>query len=279
METPTLFVEYFPLLVALCGAGAVAGITAGLFGNGGGFVIVPALVTVFETYSNVKSELIYTAVGTSLACITVTTARAIYAHKVKGVVDFEVIGSWASWVFLGVVTGVTLASFVNASALFFIFSAGVFAYSIYFLFPNLLTQRENTPAMPRGLPRAALASGLGTISSLLGIGGGTITVITMVTCGRSVHQAVATASGIGFVIGITGAIGFLYLGLGQPHSLTGSLGYINLPALALISSLSIITAPIGASWAHRLDDNKLKRLFGGYLVLAAASMLYKGIVL
>ena len=279
MESLTLFSEHFPLLVALCGAGAIAGITAGLFGNGGGFVIVPALVTVFESYSDAKSELIYTAVGTSLACITITTARAIYAHRLKGAVDFDVIGSWAFWVFLGVLTGISLASFVNASALFFMFSAGVFAYSIYFLFPDLLTPSENAPAMPSGLPRAALASGLGTFSSLLGIGGGTITVITMVTCGRSIHQAVATASGIGFVIGLTGAIGFLYLGLGQPHALVGSLGYINLPALALISSLSIFTAPIGASWAHRLDGKKLKRIFGVYLVFAAASMLYKGIVL
>ncbi|MGR8921503.1 MAG: sulfite exporter TauE/SafE family protein [Gammaproteobacteria bacterium] len=266
-----------PLVAALCAAGAAAGITAGLFGNGGGFVIVPAMVTLLEHHAQTSSELIFTAIGTSLACITVTTARAIYAHHLKGAVDFEVVLSWAAWVFLGVMLGLSVVSFVDATALFFLFSAGVFAYSLYFLFPDAFAPRRSNPAMPTGIPRAALASGLGAFSSLLGIGGGTVTVITMVTCGRPIHQAVATASGIGFVIGLSGTLGFVFLGLGQPQLLFGSLGYVNVPALLVISSLALLTAPVGAGWAHRLDARVLKRVFGVYLVFASASMLYKGL--
>ncbi|MEM7541763.1 MAG: sulfite exporter TauE/SafE family protein [Pseudomonadota bacterium] len=266
-----------PLIGALCLAGAMAGITAGLFGNGGGFVIVPAMVTLLEKYAQASGDIIYTAIGTSLACISVTTARAIYAHHLKGAVDFELILSWALWVFMGVMVGISLVSFVDATALFFLFSAGVFLYSIYFLFPDTFTFDRTAPAMPSGGARAALASGLGAFSSILGIGGGTITVITMVTCGRPIHQAVATASGIGLVIGLSGALGFLVLGIGKEQVLSGSVGYVNVPALIVISSLSILTAPVGAGWAHKLDARALKRVFGVYLVFAASSMLYKGL--
>lgn len=266
-----------PFFLALCGAGAVAGITAGLFGNGGGFVIVPALVTLFEHYSPHHEALIYTAIGTSLACISVTTARAIAAHRRRGAVDFAVINAWALWVFLGVLGGLGIATFVDASMLFFLFSGGVLVYSLYFLFPDRFVPAAAPPPMPTGMPRAALACGLGTFSSLLGIGGGTVTVITMVTCGRPIHQAVGTASGIGFVIGLTGAVGFMLLGYGQGNLPVGSIGYVNAPAWLLVSALSIVTAPIGAAWAHSLDDRRLKRIFGIYLVIVAISMAVKGI--
>ena len=277
MDEFTTLANNLPFFLALCGAGAVAGITAGLFGNGGGFVIVPALITLFERHSHNSNELIYTAIGTSLACISVTTARAITAHRRRGAVDFDVITAWALWVFLGVLGGIGIARFVNAATLFYLFSAGVLVYSLYFLFPERFKPAKEPPPMPTGLPRAALACGLGTFSSLLGIGGGTVTVITMVTCGRTIHQAVATASGIGFVIGLTGAIGFLILGLGQGNILYGSVGYVNVPAWLLISALSIFTAPLGAGWAHSLDDRRLKQIFGIYLVFVSISMAFKGL--
>ncbi len=265
------------LLLALCLAGAIAGLTAGLFGNGGGFVIVPALVTVLDAHVASRTELIYTAIGTSLACITISTARALQAHRRRGAVDFEVIGGWALWVFLGVVGGVAIASHVDATLLFILFGAGVLLYAGYFLFPDRFVAHPQGAAMPSGLGRAALASGLGAFSSILGIGGGTVTVITMVSRGRPIHQAVATASGIGFVIGLTGATGFLLLGLGQPHALYGSLGHVNLPAVAVISGLSLLTAPVGVGWAHRLDDRLLKRVFGVYLLLVSMVMFAKGL--
>ncbi|MEM9620537.1 MAG: sulfite exporter TauE/SafE family protein [Pseudomonadota bacterium] len=264
------------LLLALLGcAGAFAGITAGLFGNGGGFVVVPALITVFSLVGETTSDLIYVAIGTSLASIVVSSARSVQAHRAHDAVDFQTLRSWAIWLVLGVSVGLLIASLTSGQQLLLIFAVGVLLYSIYFLFPDLFANPSRNLAMPTGLGRASLASALGGFSALLGIGGGTVTVMTMVLCNRSVHQAVATAAGVGFIIALPGAIGFAMLGLKQPDLPMGSIGYINLPALLVICSASIFTAPIGARWAHSLDEQHLKRMFGVYLVLVSASMFYK----
>ena len=206
--------EILILLVALIAAGSIAGITAGLFGNGGGFVVVPALVAVFSFFDDADSQLIYVAIGTSLASIVIASARAVQSHREKGAVDFQVLKSWASWLVLGVCGGLAIASVTDGENLFIVFAVGVLLYSIYFLFPNLFAGISNSLTMPRGATRAGLASFLGGFSALLGIGGGTITVLTMVMCNRPVHQAVATAAGVGLIIGLAGTFGFLLMGLG-----------------------------------------------------------------
>lgn len=270
-HTPELLV----LITALIAAGSIAGITAGLFGNGGGFVVVPALVAVFSLLETSGSELIYVAIGTSLASIVVASARAVQTHHSKGAVDFEVLRSWSLWLIGGVIIGLLVASVTNGERLFVVFAIGVLIYSIYFLFPGLFNRATSTLTMPRGAARAGLASFLGGFSALLGIGGGTVTVLTMVMCNRPVHQAIATAAGVGFIIGLPGAIGFLLLGLGHENLPFGSIGYINIPALVAICLASVFTAPIGANWAHQINEHLLKRLFGVYLVCVSASMFYK----
>ncbi len=263
------------LVAAMCLAGAVAGLTAGLFGNGGGFVVVPALLAVLPLFSDAGEELIYVAIGTSLASIVVSSARSVQAHRSHGAVDFQILRDWAIWLVIGVTVGLYIASITNGRSLFMVFAAGVLVYSFYFLFPELFARIKHPFTLPRGTARAGLASFLGGFSALLGIGGGTITVITMVLCQRPVHQAVATAAGVGFIIGLPGAIGFLLLGLGHDNLPMGSLGYINLPALAAICTLSVFTAPIGARLAHNLNEVHLKRLFGVYLVIVSITMFYK----
>lgn len=263
------------LLGALCGAGAIAGITSGLFGNGGGFVVVPALLAVFPLFTDQQDHLVYVAIGTSLATIVVSSARSVQAHHRRGAVDFEVLRDWSLWLVVGVGIGLYIASVSDASGLVRLFAIGVLLYSLYFLFPGALANISRQLAMPTGAARASLASFLGGFSALLGIGGGTITVMTMVICNRPVHQAVATAAGVGFIIGLPGAIGFMVMGLGQSGLPAGSVGYINIPALIAICAISVVTAPIGAGWAHRLDENRLKRLFGVYLVIVSFSMFYK----
>lgn len=263
------------LLFALIAAGSIAGITAGLFGNGGGFVVVPALIAVFSVFYDTNSQMIYVAIGTSLASIVIASARSVQSHRAKGAVDFQVLRSWAAWLIIGVIGGLAIASITNGERLFLVFAIGVLAYSIYFLFPNMFSGWGESLTMPRGIIRASLASFLGGFSALLGIGGGTITVLTMVLCNRPVHQAVATAAGVGFIIGVPGTIGFMLMGLGEEGLPVGSIGYINLPALLAISAASVITAPLGAHWAHSMDDFHLKRIFGIYLICVSASMFYK----
>lgn len=272
-----MYFELFWLIITLGAAGAIAGLTAGLFGNGGGFVIVPALLAVFPFFVDADAELMRVAIGTSLATIVVSSARSVQAHHARGAVDFRILRDWLIWLLIGVGIGLYIASVTKADQLIAVFAFGVLAYSIYFLFPNLLAGSTREFSMPTGPWRASLASFLGGFSALLGIGGGTITVMTMVLCNRPVHQAVATAAGVGFIIGLPGAIGFLIMGLGVEGLPMGSIGYINIPALIAICAVSIFTAPLGARWAHKLNEFHLKRTFGVYLVLVSISMFYKSL--
>ncbi|MGA0841080.1 MAG: sulfite exporter TauE/SafE family protein [Pseudomonadales bacterium] len=267
--------ELLSLLAAMCLTGAVAGLTSGLFGNGGGFVVVPALLAVLPFFSDAGEDLVYVAIGTSLASIVVSSARSVQAHHRHGAVDFQMLRDWAIWLVLGVGVGLYIASVTDGRSLVLVFAIGVLAYSIYFLFPDYFSRITRPFDLPTGAARAGLASFLGGFSALLGIGGGTITVITMVMCQRPVHQAVATAAGVGFIIALPGAIGFMVLGLNEPNLPFGSIGYVNLPALAAICTLSVFTAPLGARWAHGLNDLVLKRLFGVYLIIIAMAMFFK----
>ena len=268
--------EIFGLLVLLITAGAIAGLTAGLFGNGGGFAVVPALVLLFSILDIESENLIFVAVGTSLACIIFSSARALISHNKKGAVDFLVLKEWAPWLVIGVIIGIFIASYSQAEELYLIFAWGVLFYGIYFLFPKILDQAAMKQRdMPVGFARAGLVSFLGGFSALLGIAGGTITVITMSICKRPIYQAVATASGVGLIIGLVGALGFLVLGFNKTDLPFGSLGFINIPAVLIISLVSILTAPIGVEWAHNLEENKLKRLFGLYLLFVSSGMFWK----
>ena len=268
--------EIFGLLVLLITAGAIAGLTAGLFGNGGGFAVVPALVLLFSILDIESENLIFVAVGTSLACIIFSSARALISHNKKGAVDFLVLKEWAPWLVVGVIIGIFIASYSQAEELYLIFAWGVLFYGIYFLFPKILDQTAMKQRdMPVGFARAGLVSFLGGFSALLGIAGGTITVITMSICKRPIYQAVATASGVGLIIGLVGALGFLVLGFNKTDLPFGSLGFINIPAVLIISLVSILTAPIGVEWAHNLEENKLKRLFGLYLLFVSSGMFWK----
>lgn len=267
--------ELLLFFITLCAAGGVAGITAGIFGNGGGFVVVPALLAVFPAFVEVDTEIMRVAIGTSLATIVVSSARSVQAHHRVGAVDFQILRDWMVWLIIGVGFGLYIASISNSVWLIAVFAAGVLVYSIYFLFPNMLANVGSGFSMPTGAGRAGLASFLGGFSALLGIGGGTITVMTMVMCKRTVHQAVATAAGVGFIIGLPGAIGFLIMGLGAENLPAGSLGYVNIPALLAICAVSVVTAPIGARLAHHLNELHLKRLFGVYLIIVSGTMFYK----
>jgi uncharacterized membrane protein YfcA len=267
--------EILLFFALMSSAGALAGLTAGLFGVGGGFVIVPALMAVFPFLSGESDDLMLVAVGTSLASIVISSARAVWAHHQRGAVDFMLLRGWALWVVVGVLLGLLIANWIDGRQLVLVFAVGVLVYSIYFLFPHLFDRYQGRWSMPTGVGRAVAASGLGGFSALLGIGGGTPMVLMMVLCNRPMHQAVATASGIGFLIGLPGMVGFLIMGLGVEGLPFGSLGYINLPALAAIALFSVIVTPVGARWAHSLDGARLKQIFGIYLVVVSMAMFAK----
>ncbi|MEO1028688.1 MAG: sulfite exporter TauE/SafE family protein [Pseudomonadota bacterium] len=255
------FADIVSLVAVLLATGAFAGFVGGLFGIGGGFVVVPALLLVFSLFNVDNTVLTHVAIGTSLATIIVTSLRSVQAHHKRGAVDLQILKDWAPWLIIGVAGGLFLARFMDGRSMKWIFSIGVFLMGLHFLFPILQNRKPIADTMPGGFVRGGLASFLGGFSALLGIGGGTIAVLTMTAYGRTIHTAVATAAGFGFIIALPGAIGFALLGFNQPDLPFGSIGYINLVAFAAITTMSFITAPLGARAAHSLDAMKLKGLW------------------
>lgn len=263
-------------IALMLGAGCLAGFAAGLFGIGGGFVVVPALLAMLPLLGGSSEQAAHVAIGTSLATIVITSLRSTQAHARRGAVDFAMLKSWAPWIVIGVGAGVLLASRISSQGLVVIFGVGVMVMALHFLFP-VLKDKHLSDELPSGVPRAAIATGLGAFSSLLGIGGGTITTIVMTLCGRTIHRAIGTSSGVGFIIAVPGMIGFMIIGLGVPGLPVGSIGYVNVPAALAIVATSIFTAPLGVAAAHKLSPALLKRIFGVYLLFIGYLMIRRGL--
>jgi uncharacterized protein len=258
-------------LLSLFAAGLFAGFAAGIFGIGGGFVVVPALFIVLPLLGGSPEAIAHVAIGTSAATIIVTSIRSLLAHAKRGAVEFEILRTWAPWIILGDGVGVILAGRVDGHVLTMIFAIGVFLMSLNFLLPKV-GNKVVSQNMPSGMMRVGIAGGLGTFSALLGIGGGTIAIMVMTLCGRSIHRAIATASGIGTLIAIPSAIGFAIIGLGAKDLPWGSLGYVNIPATIAVACMSVLTAPLGVAAAHSLPAAPLKKVFGVYLIVIAIVM-------
>jgi uncharacterized membrane protein YfcA len=267
----TFIIAWGPIVLAMLGAGLFAGFAAGLFGIGGGFVVVPAMIALLPLLGGNHAEYTHVAIGTSFATIVVTALRSTMAHAKRDAVDFDILKTWAPWIILGVGIGVLLAQRMTGQTLTFIFAGGIALMSINFLIPKL-ARRQVSDTMPTGVARAGIAGALGLFSSLLGIGGGTVAVIVMTLCGRTIHKAIATAAGFGFIIAVPGMIGWILIGLGKPGLPVASLGYVNVLGAVVITSMSILTAPLGVAAAHALPPEPLKRVFGVYLLFIAGVM-------
>lgn len=271
-----LIVEWAPIIALMLMAGLAAGFAAGLFGIGGGFVVVPALFVMLPLLGGDMETIAHVAIGTSLATIVMTSLRSVQAHNRRGAVDFGILKSWAPFIVAGSLAGVLLASRVSGNVLATIFGVGVIVMAIHFLYPVLKSVKLGNQ-LPAGAGRAAIAGGLGASSALLGIGGGTVAIIVMTLYGRSIHQAIGTASGVGVIIALPSAIGFLITGLGSPDLPVGSVGYVNFPAALSIIAMSMLSAPWGAAMAHKLSPGILQRVFGLYLVFVGVVMIRNGL--
>jgi uncharacterized protein len=269
------FAQYGVLILALAGCGIVSGVAAGLFGIGGGAIIVPVLIILFEGlgFSDSASHV---AIATSLATIILTSARSVMAHHKRGAVDWQIIRTWAPWIMIGAFAGQLVAGQMSAAALkaFFGAMAYLLAAQLFFGRPGWRLADD----MPAGPARAGFGTGVGVLSALMGIGGGTFGVSLMTVYGRAIHQAVATAAGFGIAIGLPSAITAIFVGWGQEGLPPFSLGYVNVAAFALISVFTVTMAPVGARLAHKLDARLLKRLFAILLAVVATKMLYDTIV-
>ena len=271
------YTELILLVSVMLAAGLAAGFAAGLFGIGGGFVVVPALIAVYSFFNVDDAVIAHVAIGTSLATIIVTSLRSVHAHAQRGAVDFDILKTWAPWLVLGVSGGLLLASAVDGTMLTLIFGVGVLIMGVHFVSPLYKPKETEPRPIPGGPFRAGTASFLGGFSALLGIGGGTIAVLVMTAFGRPIHQAVATAAGFGAIIAVPGAIGFAIIGMNMEGLPPFSFGYINILGALAISAMTFITAPLGAKAAHALNAAMLKRVFGFYLVFTGGLMLVESL--
>lgn len=260
-----------PFVIALALTGCVSGFLAGLLGVGGGIVVVPVLYVVLAAF-NVDGDLIpYIAVGTSLATIIPTSFQSIRAHHARGAVDGALLKWWGPFVALGVVLGVVIANVADGQLLTLVFGVVALLVAAHMLLTSEGTHLIAT--LPGRAIQSILATLIGTISTLMGIGGGTLTVPTLSLCNYPVRRAVGTASVIGLIIALPGALGFIINGLGEADLPPFSLGYVNLAGFVLIAATSMFFAPLGARTAHTIEPKWLRRLFGIFLAATSAKML------
>ncbi|MCB8820011.1 sulfite exporter TauE/SafE family protein [Microvirga rosea] len=264
------------LVVALLGAGAITGLLAGVFGVGGGAVAVPILYELFRFVGVPEEVRMPLCVGTSLAIIIPTSIRSFRAHQAKGAVDMSILRVWAVPVVLGVIMGSVIARYAPADLFktVFVVVAGVSAIRLLF---GKDSWRFGTD-MPGRPVMIVYGWIIGVLSALMGIGGGQLSNLFMTFYNRPIHQAVATSSGLGILISIPGALGYIYAGWPRMADYPNvialqppfALGYISLVGFLLFIPTSAWMAPIGARLAHRLSKRKLEIAFGIFLLTVCA---------
>jgi uncharacterized membrane protein YfcA len=267
--------EILALLAAVVAAGLVGGLIAGLFGVGGGTVIVPALFYAFEVLGLGGEANLHVAIGTSLMTIVATSWRSLGAHRSHGAVDEVVLKSWTPWVALGALVGAGVAGFTSMGGLAIVYGVCLLVIAAQMgLMPERFILAKDVPT---GWTRRGIGTGIGLLSAMMGIGGGSFGGMMLTLCGRPIHQAVATASGFGVAIGAAAMLGFVVFGwdaVGRPPL---SLGYVNVPAAVVMGLLTTLVAPFGARLAHRLDKCVLRKAFAVYLLATALSVVLKAL--
>ncbi|MGO4402890.1 sulfite exporter TauE/SafE family protein [Bosea sp. RAF48] len=261
------------LAVSLVLAGAATGLLAGVFGVGGGAVIVPVLYEVFRVIGVADEVRMPLAVGTSLAVIIPTSIRSFNAHRARGLVDLSILKIWAAPVVIGVIVGSYIARYAPADLFKIVFVIVATISAVRLLFAaDRWKFGEDMPGKPLMVAYGGI---IGVLSALMGIGGGQLSSLFMTFYGRPIHQAVATSSGLGVLISIPGALGFIYAGWPKMDILPPlSLGYVSLIGMILFIPTSIWTAPIGASLAHRLSKRRLEVAFGLFLLVVAGRFIW-----
>lgn len=259
------------LLIYLA-VGALAGFIAGLFGVGGGLIIVPVLVYLFSQQGMHGDYLVHMAVGTSLATIVFTSISSVRAHHQRGAVLWPVFWKLSFGIVVGALLGAAIADWMSSIVLrrFFAIFEWLVALQLLIGF-----KPKPTRTLPGNAGLFGVGSIIGTLSAIVGIGGGTLTVPYLVWNNIDMRKAVATSSACGLPIAIAGATGFVFTGLLQASLPGWSLGYLFLPAFAGIVIASVLFAPLGARVAHWLDPAKLKRAFGVFLLLLGTYMFLR----
>ena len=261
--------SWIPAYLAL---GAVTGFFAGMLGIGGGLIMVPALAMIFSAQAGFPpGEVLHLALGTSMAAIIFTSIASLRTHHQHGAVLWRVVGVMTPGILLGAAAGSAVAAGVPVKILGAFVSAFVCLIALQMAF-NLRPKPSRTLPGNWGIILAGFA--ISSLSALVAIGGGSMTVPFLTWCNVRVQNAIGTSAAIGLPLAIGGTLGYVYNGWKQPGLPPESIGYVYLPALAALVLVSMLTAPLGARTAHRLPILLLRRIFSAILVLMALKMLW-----
>ena len=274
MDPVTLFL----LVLALLAVAMVSGFASGLFGIGGGAIMVPALHYAFKSIGVADNTVMHTAVATSAAVIIVNSWRSVRKHHARGSVDMDILlpkqiwRSYGLWIGVGsFLAALWIAPKLSGDALTALSAVIAFLVALQFIFgrPGFVIRQS----VPGGVAPPLVGSTVGGLSALMGIGGGSLSVPLLSLCNVPIHRAIGTASGFGLAIALPATVGFIISGWGVDQRPILSLGYVNLAGFVIIAAVSLFIVPLGVKAAHALDASKLKKVFGICLMLVALNML------
>jgi uncharacterized membrane protein YfcA len=259
------------LILELALLGTCTGFLAGLLGIGGGMLMVPFLTFILSSKGFPQDYTVKMAVATSLATICFTSLSSVRAHHQRGAVLWSVARLLAPGILVGSLFGAQIAVALPGKVL-----SVLFALFVGFSATQMFLDRKPKPTrtLPKGPAMFAMGGLIGLLSALVGAGGAFISVPFMTWCNVKIHNAVGTSSALGFPIALAGTLGYIWAGFGLPQMPPGSVGYLYLPALVIISIASMAMAPLGARTAHRMDIRPLKKVFATVLYGLAGYFLF-----
>lgn len=260
------------LLAAMLVTGACSGFLAGLLGVGGGIVVVPILFTVFDVFGVDPAVRMQVAVGTSLATIIPTSISSARSHWRKGSVDRRLLARLAPTVLAGVFLGTWLGSFVSGHVMMLVFAIAAILVGINLALGKYALVLGDK--LPGTVGISAIGGLIGAVSSMMGIGGGTLTVPILSLFRFPILNAVGTASALGLIISIPGTLGYTLAGIGNPHLPPFQIGFVNWVGFLIIAPVSIFFAPWGAKTAYNISKTTLSRAFACFLFVTASKMLW-----
>ncbi len=258
------------IIISYLGLGALVGFFAGLLGIGGGGIMVPVLTSLFLSQGFPLELVVHMALATSMAAIIFTSLSSVWSHHKRGAVLWSIVFRITPGIMIGTFSMAYLVSYIATQSLAIIFAIFMALISIQMV---LNKKAKPSRALPSFGVLSLIGSGIGGLSALIAIGGGSLTVPFLTWCNISIQKAIATSSGIGFNIAIA-AVGGYYLGGYQQQGLPDmSTGYVYWPAVLFVALVSVFTAPIGVKMAHQWPVPLLKKIFAGLLMFLSIKML------
>nr|WP_041973607.1 sulfite exporter TauE/SafE family protein [Geobacter sp. OR-1] len=261
----------FAYWIEYAALGVTAGFLAGLLGVGGGLIIVPVLTFMFSSQFVSSPHIAHLAIGTSLATIVFTSISSIRSHNSHAAIDWPTVVRISPGIVLGTFTGSWVAAGLSTCFLKAFFVAFLFVVSVQLL---LDIRPKSHRTLPGSFGLISAGGIIGWLSSLVGIGGGSMSVPLLIWCNMPAHRAVGTSAAIGLPIALAGSLGYIITGMHFSDLPALTLGFVYIPAVSCVAVASFASAPFGARLAHRLPVPRLKRIFAGFLLIIALKMLW-----